>query len=77
MFTLTAQKMSENIVTWYWTIYLLVFTYWFLLFYLDKSTSKLDLLSWGVLLVAPLLWPIVLPLCSWELSHKSLKNILL
>ncbi len=69
--------MSENIVTWYWTIYLLVFTYWFLLFYLDESTSKLDLLSWGVLLVAPLFWPIVLPLCSWELSRKSLKNILL
>ena len=69
--------MSENIVTWYWTIYLLVFTYWFLLFYLDESTSKLDLLSWGVLLIAPLFWPIVLPLCSWELSRNSLKNILL
>ena len=69
--------MSENIVAWYWRIYLLVFIYWLLLFYMDKSTSKFDLLSWGILLVAPLFWPIVLPLCSWELSRNSLKNILL
>lgn len=69
--------MSENIVTWYWTIYLMVFIYWFLLFYLDSNTSKIHLLSWIILLVAPLLWPIILPLSSWELSRNSLKNILL
>ncbi len=69
--------MSENILTWYWIIYLMVFIYWFLLFYLDSNTSKIDLLSWTILLVAPLLWPIILPLSSWELSRNSLKNILL
>ncbi len=76
-FTLADKKMSENIVSWYWTIYLMVFIYWFLLFYLDSNTSKIDLLSWTILLVAPLLWPIILPLSSWELSRNSLKNILL
>lgn len=69
--------MSENIVNWYWIISLMVFIYWFMLFYLDKYTSKVDLLSWMILVVAPLLWPIVLPLSSWELSRNSLKNIML
>ena len=69
--------MSASIATWYWIIYLMVFIYWFILFYADYSTSKLDLTSWCVLLIAPLFWPIVLPISSWELSRKSLYNILL
>ncbi|PSB11377.1 hypothetical protein C7B62_05585 [Pleurocapsa sp. CCALA 161] len=69
--------MSANIVTWYWIICLMVFVYWFSLFYSDYSTSKLDLISWCVLLIASLFWPIVLPVSSWELSRKSLHNILL
>ncbi len=69
--------MSENIVTCYLSIALMVFIYWFMMFYLDRSTSNFDLLSWMVLLIAPLFWPIVLPISSWELSRNSLKNILL
>ncbi|MDJ0591504.1 MAG: hypothetical protein QNJ72_16140 [Pleurocapsa sp. MO_226.B13] len=69
--------MSENIATWYWTIYFLVFTYWFMLFYQDNSTPNNDLISWAFLLIAPLFWPLVLPISSWELSRKAWKNILI
>lgn len=68
--------MSENIVTWYWIITLMIFTYWFMLFYQDQSTPNNDLISWFLLLIASLLWPITLPISSWELSHKAIKNIL-
>ena len=66
--------MSANIVTWYLTISLMVFIYWLMVFYLDRSTSKFDLISWAVLLIAPWFWPIVLPISSWELSRKSRNN---
>jgi hypothetical protein len=69
--------MSVSIITWYWIICLMVFIYWFILFYTDRHTSKLDLISWCVLLIAPLFWPIVLPISTWELNRKSLKNIML
>lgn len=69
--------MLNNLVTWYWSIYFMVLVYWLMLFYLDQSTSKFDFISWIILLIAPLLWPITLPVSSWELSRNSLKNILL
>ena len=69
--------MSENIVTWYWTIYCMVFIYWFMLFRQDESTPNNDLISWIFLLITPLLWPIVLPISSWELSRKALINVLI
>jgi hypothetical protein len=69
--------MSENIVTWYWAIYWLVFVYGLVLLCQDKSTPNNDLISWAFLLIAPLLWPIVLPISSWELSRKALINILI
>ncbi|MDJ0573048.1 MAG: hypothetical protein QNJ53_28975 [Pleurocapsa sp. MO_192.B19] len=68
--------MSGNIVNWYLTISIMVFTYWFMLFYQDLSTPNDDLISWAFLLIAPLFWPIVLPISSWELGRKALKNIL-
>ncbi len=70
------QRMSENIVNWYVTISIMVFIYWFMLFYQDLSTPNDDLMSWAFLLIAPLFWPIVLPISSWELGRKALKNIL-
>jgi len=69
--------MSENLVTWYFTISLMVFSFWFMLFSQDYSTPKTDLISWIVLLIAPLFWPIVLPISSWELTRKILNNILI
>ena len=69
--------MSENIIAWYWTIALMVFVYWLIIFSQDQSTSKKDLVSWAFLLFAPLFWPLVLPISSWELSRKALKGILI
>ena len=68
--------MSADIIKWYWTIALMVFIYWLMLFSEDTSTSKIDPVSWLVLIVAPLFWPIVLPISSWELNRKYLKNLL-
>ena len=68
--------MSTYIINWYWTIALMVFIYWFTIFLQDTSTLKTDLMSWLVLLIAPLFWPIVLPISSWELNRKYIKNLL-
>lgn len=69
--------MLHDLGAWYWSIYFMVLIYWSMLFFLDQSTSKLDLYSWIVLLIAPLLWPITLPASRWELSRKSRKKICL
>lgn len=68
--------MSTYIINWYWTIALIVFIHWFTIFLQDTSTLKTDLMSWLVLLIAPLFWPIVLPISSWELNRKYIKNLL-
>jgi hypothetical protein len=68
--------MLATIVNWYWTIALMVFFKWLMNFNLDRTTSKLDLTSWIVILIGPLFWPIILPLSNWELSHKHKKDIL-
>ena len=65
----------NDVLAWYWIITLMVFSYWLLLFTSDSTTSKLDLTSWCFLLIAPLFWPVVLPVSSWELSRKSLDNL--
>ena len=48
-----------------------VFCVWFGLFLLDKTTPKNHFISWLVLLIAPLFWPIVLPLSLKELIVKA------
>lgn len=68
--------MLATIVNWYWTIALMVFFRWLMNFNLDRTTSKLDLTSWIVILIGPLFWPIILPLSNLELSHKRKKDIL-
>ena len=69
--------MSANAIDSYWTIYSMVFIYWLMVFWQDESTPKNDLVSWLFLIIAPLLWPIVLPISSWELSRKAIKNVLI
>ena len=59
---------------WYLTITITVFTYWLGLFIADSSTPKNHLDSWLVLVIAPLFWPIVVPLSIWELLNKTPKN---
>jgi hypothetical protein len=56
---------------WYLTVSATVFIYWFSLFMADKSTPKNDFASWMIILIAPLFWPIVLPVSAIELITKS------
>ena len=69
--------MSANAIDSYWTICSMVFIYWLVVFWQDESTPKKDLVSWLFLIITPLLWPIVLPISSWELSRKAIKNVLI
>ena len=59
---------------WYLTIAITVFIYWLGLFIADSSTPKNHLDSWLVLFIAPLFWPIVVPISIWELIRKTPKN---
>ena len=56
---------------WYLTVSATVFVYWLGLFIADRSTPKNHLASWLILLIAPLLWPIVVPASIVELITKS------
>jgi len=56
---------------WYLTIASTVFVYWLGLFLRDDSTPKNHVDSWLVLLIAPLLWPIVVPMSICELAGKA------
>lgn len=56
---------------WYLTVSATVFCYWLGLFFADRSTPKTHLASWLILLIAPLFWPIVLPVSIVELVTKS------
>ena len=62
--------MFGNILIWYFTIALAIFGVWLGLFLLDDTTPNNHLISWIVLLIAPLFWPIVLPLSIRELVMK-------
>ena len=63
--------MPNNLFFVYSMIALMLFCCWFSLFFVDSTTPKNDKLSWFVLLIAPIFWPIVLPLAIWELMQKS------
>jgi len=65
--------MLQTLITWYLAIALIVFCIWFVLFWLDTTTPKTHLLSWLVLLIAPLFWPIVIPPSCIELIGKLWK----
>ena len=62
--------MFGNILIYYFTIALAIFGVWLCFFLLDDTTPKDHLISWMVLLIAPLFWPIVLPLSIRELVMK-------
>ena len=63
--------MARNISLCYFAIASAVFCVWFGLFMLDETTPKNHFLSWIVLLIAPLFWPIVIPLSISELIAKA------
>jgi len=63
--------MFNNPFAVYGMIALVLFCFWLGLFFRDSTTPKNDKVSWLVLLIAPLFWPIVLPIAIWELIQKS------
>lgn len=62
--------MLGTIIICYLLVSLTIFGIWLVTFWSDGTTSKTDGLSWIALLVAPLFWPIVLPLSNFELATK-------
>ncbi|MBR8826999.1 MAG: hypothetical protein DSM107014_03675 [Gomphosphaeria aponina SAG 52.96 = DSM 107014] len=64
------------IICSYFTIALGVVCVWLRYFILDETTPKTDISSWIFLLVLPLFWPLVLPMCILELATKK-PNILI
>jgi hypothetical protein len=56
---------------WYISGGLILFCYWLAFFLSDRTTPKTHLMSWIVLLVASLLWPISAPLAILELLGKT------
>ena len=66
--------MFHNILSCYLAMALAIFCVWFGLFISDKTTPKNHLVSWVVLLIAPLFWPIVLPLSIRELVIKLINS---
>ena len=62
--------MFSNLISWYFTILLMVFSFWLTLFFQDVTTPKNHLISWIILLTGSLFWPVVLPISSWELMTK-------
>jgi len=55
----------------YFSIALIVFLVWFKSFWNDTATSKKDLISWIVLIIGPLVWPVVLPLSLLQITSKK------
>lgn len=62
--------MLGTVIICYFLVSLSIFGIWLITFLNDATTSKTDSLSWVALLVAPLFWPIVLPLSNFELANK-------
>jgi hypothetical protein len=66
--------MLGTTIIYYFAIAFIVFCFWLVLFLLDNTTPKTDSISWVILLIAPLLWPIVLPISCMELVKKIQKR---
>jgi len=54
--------MLQNAVVCYLMIALAFFKVWLEAFWGDATTPKTNCISWAALMLAPLLWPIVVPL---------------
>ena len=59
---------------WYFSVAFVIFIYWFILFLADRETSKDHLMSWFVLILASLMWPLTVPGAIIELASKVRAN---
>jgi uncharacterized membrane protein len=67
-------KMLENLLVCYSIVALVVLCFCLTIFWQDRSTPKNDLTSWLVILIAPWLYPIAIPLSIIELSNLGKKK---
>ncbi len=56
---------------WYLCGILIFFSYWLVFFLKDNTTPKNHLLSWIVLTIAAVIWPLSAPLAIVELVNKA------
>ncbi|MGF1542605.1 MAG: hypothetical protein ACFCU5_19530 [Pleurocapsa sp.] len=56
---------------WYLWGILIFFCYWLMFFLKDNTTPKTHLLSWMVLVIAAIIWPVSAPLAIRELINKA------
>jgi hypothetical protein len=66
--------MQANLISLYLIIASLIFFILLGAFLLDGSTSKRNGMSWAVILIGTIFYPIVLPLSLIEISRKLLKQ---
>lgn len=64
----------ETLFMFYFKLSALVFLFYWLVFMFDQTTSKKDLLSWIVLILIALTFPISIPLSIFELCSKLLNK---
>ena len=55
---------------WYFSGAVIFFCYWLMFFLKDKTTPKSHLISWIVLIIAAVIWPLSAPLAIIELINK-------
>ena len=67
--------MLGNALFCYLMIALAVFSVWLEAFWADATTPKTNCTSWAALMLAPLFWPIVLPLSNFEIVTKLSSTI--
>jgi hypothetical protein len=65
------QAGKKMIMISYFSIALIVFLVWFKSFWNDTATSKKDVISWIVLIMGPLFWPVVVPLSLLQITSKN------
>lgn len=55
----------------YLLVMIAIFSYWLSIFWKDTSTPKNDLISWQIIILASVLWPISLPMSISEKIKKQ------
>ena len=66
--------MLENILFGYLVVAVVVLCFCLTIFWHDQTTPKNDLTSWAIILIAPLFYPITIPLSIIELSNFQTKK---
>lgn len=64
----------ETVLTYYFLIALVAFGMWFAIFLNDSTTPLDDRISWIILILASLFWPITFPSSIIKLTTMEYQN---